>query len=352
MRKLASIRKITDVRDIPDADLIQAYQVDGWWVVGKKGEFQIDDLVCYFEIDSWIPHEIAPFLSKGKEPREFEGVKGERLRTIKLKGQISQGLILPLNDTLMPESRIPDMSEGDDLTAELKILKWEKPLHAQLRGRYKGYFPYLWRKTDQERIQNLKKEFQYYYDNDTKFEVTVKLDGSSMSVGMHPKKENPEELEYTVCSRNLSIQTDDMDNAFVKTAQNYNLEQICHDSMHDEMHFQISGELMGEGIQGNREKIQRTKFYIFDIWDIKEQKYIDPEKRQLIADFFNLDHVPVLHNNVSLKDLNLHSIDDVLAFADGKSLNHPVREGVVFKSMDGKFSFKAISNKFLLKEKD
>ena len=93
-RKLATIREIEEVRDIPDADKIQAYRIGGWWVVSQKNEYKVGDRVIYLEVDSWVPHDLAPFLSKGKEPREFQGIKGERLRTIKLKGQLSQGLIL------------------------------------------------------------------------------------------------------------------------------------------------------------------------------------------------------------------------------------------------------------------
>ena len=85
-RKLASIQRIAEIKDIPDADLIQAYRVNGWWIVSKKGEFVVNELVTYLEIDSFVPTELAPFLSKGKEPKEYMGVQGERLRTVKLKG--------------------------------------------------------------------------------------------------------------------------------------------------------------------------------------------------------------------------------------------------------------------------
>ncbi|MDA3808653.1 MAG: hypothetical protein PF440_12170, partial [Thiomicrorhabdus sp.] len=96
-RKLASIVTILAIKPIPGADRIEAVQVKGWWVVAQKGEYSVGDLAVYCEIDSFIPTNLAPFLSKGKEPREFEGIKGERLRTIKLKKQVSQGLLLPLS---------------------------------------------------------------------------------------------------------------------------------------------------------------------------------------------------------------------------------------------------------------
>jgi RNA ligase (TIGR02306 family) len=95
-RKLATVRVIAEVKDIPEADKIQAYRVDGWWVVDAKGKYKVGDMVVYCEPDSWVPHEIAPFLSKGKEPKVYEGVKGERLRIQKLKNQISQGLLLDI----------------------------------------------------------------------------------------------------------------------------------------------------------------------------------------------------------------------------------------------------------------
>ena len=108
MRKLASIRRISDIQPIPDADMIHVVTVDGWKVVAQKAMgYKVGDLVVYFEIDSFIPTEIAPFLTKDAAyPKEFNGVKGERLRTIRLKGQISQGLLLPL-------SAIPGYTEID-----------------------------------------------------------------------------------------------------------------------------------------------------------------------------------------------------------------------------------------------
>lgn len=157
-RKLASIRRIAEVKPIDKADAIEAVRVDGWWVVAKKGEFKVDDPVVYFEIDSWIPTEIAPFLTKpGHYPKEYEGVKGERLRTVKLRGQVSQGLVLPLN-ILSGEwcdcCEDCPYSEGDDVTDTLKIKKYEPPVPAQLAGTVKGLFPSFIRKTDQERCMS------------------------------------------------------------------------------------------------------------------------------------------------------------------------------------------------------
>lgn len=336
-RKLASVRRIIDKKNIDGADLIEAYKVDGWWVVGKKDEFQLNDLVCYFEIDSWIPNDIAAFLSKGKEPREFNGIKGERLRTIKLKGQISQGLILPLNDVLMPKSRIPDLQEGDDLTCELKIQKWEPPVHPQMAGQIKGNFPSFIRKTDQERVQNLTYEFDRWQQDDLMFEITEKLDGSSMTVYFYNG-------EFGVCSRNLDLKFDE-NNAFWKTALKYNLPDKL---MALGANVAIQGELVGPGIQGNLYKLTDHEFYVFDVWNIDNQVYYDPEARLGLSLFLGLDHCPIIYASSRL-DMFV-DIDDVLFHAENKSILHDVhREGVVFKCLsDSSISFKAISNKYLL----
>ncbi len=142
-RKLASIRRIADIQPIKGADAIEVATVDGWRVVVKKSEFKVGDLALYLEIDSWVPHELAPFLSKGQEPREYNGVKGERLRTVKLRGTTSQGLLLGVNiidafgsRAVNPEDALDvvwfgpndssvSLVEGYDLTEFLGIQKWE-----------------------------------------------------------------------------------------------------------------------------------------------------------------------------------------------------------------------------------
>ena len=134
MRKLATIRTIDELRPIEGADAIECATVGGWKVVAQKGLYKEGDLAVYFEIDSWIPTELAPFLSKGKEPREFEGIKGERLRTIKLRGQLSQGLLMPLAEVIAIAGCTSPIQEGDDVSEWLNIQKWEKPMNAQLAG--------------------------------------------------------------------------------------------------------------------------------------------------------------------------------------------------------------------------
>lgn len=172
MRKLASIQQVAEIRSIPGADRICQYRINGWWVIDQVGKYTVGDYIIYCEIDSWIPTELAAFLSKGKEPREFEGIKGERLKTIRLKGQLSQGLLLPLHLIEEKFSNMPWV-EGSDITDELGIVKWERPIPAQLAGMMKGNFPSFIPKTSQERVQNIRLETMA----DIEFEATEKLHG-------------------------------------------------------------------------------------------------------------------------------------------------------------------------------
>jgi RNA ligase (TIGR02306 family) len=341
-RKLASIQRISNVEDIEGADFLQLYTVLGWKVVDKKGAHKVGDLVVYISIDSWVPHDLAPFLSKGNEPQEYNGVKGERLRTIRLRGQISQGLILAvgerdyINYVMKPGGHIITVHEGDDLTDILGIQKWEAPIPAQLQGQARGTFPTsLIPKTDQERVQNI---FAYIAkrDPEERFEVTTKLDGSSMTIFRW-------EGELRVASRNmeLKINEENADNSFVRMAM-----QIG-DKIPDGFAFQ--GELMGESIQGNREGFKGHKFFVFDVFNIREHAYLGAYARQKECEQRGLDHVPVIANDWKAPA----SVDEALQLAEGPSINHKIREGLVWKSLsDPRFSFKGISNKFLLKGGD
>ena len=341
-RKLASIQRIEEVRDIENADAIQAYRVLGWWVVDKKDAHKVGDLAVYLSLDSWVPTELAAFLSKGQEPREYNGVRGERLRTVKLRGQISQGLLLPVdrvNDQpficgYFMEDGIGTMvmvEEGQDVTEALGVQKWEAPISPQLAGQVRGQFPTnLIPKTDQERIQNC---FEEIAAKDATYEVTLKLDGTSCTIFRW-------ENELRVCSRNLELKVNDenKDNTLVAMALKLG------DKIKDGLAYQ--GEIMGPGIQGNREGFTEHKFFVFDIFNIQLHEYLTPDNRDWVTDFHELDHVPIL--GIDWKAPN--SVEEGLVLAEGASINHKIREGLVWKcNEDPAFSFKTISNKFLLK---
>ena len=326
---MATVRVIDSILPIPDADSIECAVIGGWKVVTKKGEYRPGDLAVYCEIDSWIPHELAPFLSKG-EPKEYNGVKGERLRTVRLRKQLSQGLLLPL----VCLGRLI-VEEGTDVSEELGIQKWEAPVNPQLAGQVKGTFPSQIPKTDQERVQNLKRELENY--DSVLFEVTEKMEGSSMTCYLI-------DGEFGVCSRNMDLKRDE-NNTFWKVAIEEDIEQKLRAYRAD--NIAIQGELIGPGIQGNIYNLISHHFKVFDVYDIQEGYYLPPEDRKTFVDAMGLKHVPVLGIHLLVDP----DIDSILLAAEGKSLLNPnqEREGVVYKSMNSQFSFKAISNKYLLK---
>lgn len=344
-RKLASIEYVEEVKDIPDADRIQAYRVKGWWVVDKKDAHNPGDKVIYLEVDSWVPEELAPFLSKGSKPKEYNGVVGNRLRTVKLRNQLSQGLILPIDIAPIKDIdySFSDLDVGTDVTDALGIQKWEPPIPSQLQGKMKGVFPSWIKKTDQERCQNIWNDIA---DNGWLDELAVietKLDGSSMTVYQ-------KDGDIGVCSRNIDLKIDQEDNTFVDTAKRLNLFDRLKE-MYEETgkNIALQGELMGPGIQGNKENLSNHQFFLFDIFDIDNQFYLTHEQKMVICKMFDIDYVPVIYSKVTLRDIGVETLDDLLEMADGKSLNSDVREGIVIKSVNGDWSFKAINNKFLLK---
>ena len=347
MRKLASIRRIADIQPIEGADAIDVATVDGWKVVVKKGDYKIGDLAVYFEIDSWVPYVLAPFLVKNAAiPRKYNNVEGERLRTIRLRGQISQGLLLPIQSggslhaiewTCAGKSLAIDAIDGDfnpeglDVTEVLGVQKWEAPIPTQMEGQAKGTFPTSFMpKTDQERIQNC---FNKILHGDYTYEVTMKLDGSSMTLFRW-------EGELRVCSRNmeLKINEENKDVPFIKMAMKYG-DQVPEG-------FALQGELMGPGVQGNREGFAEHRFFVFDVFLINEYAYAGAAYRRALCQEYGFEHVPVLQQVAKGPE----SVDAGLALAEGPSINHKIREGLVWKcNEDPDVSFKIISNAFLLK---
>ena len=343
MRKLARVVKIDEIHGIPDADAIEVATVGGWKVVVKKNEYKAGDLAVYFEIDSWIPHELAPFLTKaGQYPKVYNGVEGQRLKTIRLRGQLSQGLLMPIPQSVydgMKSQVENNVIEDLDLTDILMIQKWEREIPSQLAGVSRGNFPSFIRKTDQERIQNLKKEYAKWQEEGVVWEMTEKLDGSSMTIYVN-------EEESGVCSRNLNLKESE-ENSFWRVAIRENLIDKIKST---DKNIALQGELVGPGVQGNKYNLSELQFYLFDVYDIDNQVYYTPEQRWMLVLQLGLKHAPILSHELNFKE-NEWTIESVLKNVEFKStLNQQTEaEGVVFKSVDGKNSFKAISNKFLLK---
>jgi RNA ligase (TIGR02306 family) len=338
--QMAYIAEVTHVFPIPDADAIEKAVINaGWPVVIKKGEFKPGDLCVYMEIDSWVPTEIAPFLSKGKEPREYNGVKGEKLRSIKLRGQRSQGLVLPMSVLSNFESN-NDWAPADLCGDFLGIQKWEAP-ETFTSGNAKGNFPSFVPKTDAERVQNLRRELQSYIDQGFHFEVTEKLHGTSFTAIWCDN-------ELTVCSRNLALKEEE-GGTYWNVAKRSMLEEkfLCYAGQN----FAVQGEIVGPGILGNQYNANEPVLYVFNVYDIDKKSYMTAAERRNFVDNMGLKQIPFICNMHSIA--KTPTIDDILAFAEGKSkLNGSEREGVVFKCIeDPSIQFKAVSNVWLDKEK-
>jgi RNA ligase (TIGR02306 family) len=213
-RKLAYIARIEDIIPIEGADRIVQYRVGGWRVIDQKGKYAVGDLVTYCECDSWMPNTLAPFLTKAdKYPKEYKGIQGERLKTIRLKNALSQGLLLHIDTAFyavvssiqeeVGSAVLVDYypKEGDDVTEALGIIKWE-PAPEQVPVNAKGSFPSFIPKTDAERVQNFMRSIENFLEKNpgVTFTVTEKLEGSSHT--MFTK-----DGEFGICSRNLLLRT-------------------------------------------------------------------------------------------------------------------------------------------------
>jgi RNA ligase (TIGR02306 family) len=342
-RKLATVRKISNIQPIEGADKIELATIDGWKVVvAKDVNHKVGDLIVYCEVDSFLPiREEFEFLRKTSF-KKMGDQEGFRLKTIRLRGQVSQGLILPIVVLNPPDANINVTPfEGLDVTEMLDIVKYEPPIPASLAGKVKGLFPSFIRKTDEERVQNLASDYEKYRTQNKlgmKFYVTEKLDGSSAT--FYVKDE-----VFSVCSRNLELLETD-DNTFWKVARELELEDklktlgfnVC-----------LQGELIGEGVQGNPYKIKGQTVRFFNGFNIDTQENIPFLQFTEITQKFGLTTVPILDFDFDLPN----SIDNMLEYAESPSnLNSNFgREGVVVRSYDRTISFKSISNQFLLNEK-
>ncbi len=351
MRQLASIQSVNAVEPIPGADAIEKIRVLGWWVVVKKGEYQVGDRVIYCEIDSLLPERPEfEFLRAGSyKPARIdssgavEQPAGFRIRTIKLRGQVSQGICFPLG--FLPDGMNP--GDGDEVTATLGIIKWEPPPPADFRGQSPGKpFPAFLPKTDETRVQLLEETLARHCGKT--FYVTEKLDGTSFTAFVRLG-------EFGLCSRNTWLDPADGTSALVRLARGLDLEtrlRAAADRLgHD---VAIQGEVIGPAVQRNKYALAALSLRVFNVLDVGEYRLLDQPAQ--LAEIARLGLEPVPDLGTLVLD---HSVDDLVAFAEGKSVLNPKveREGVVLRpfaeehdeTIGGRLSFKAINPRFLLK---
>lgn len=287
MRDLVTIRTIEKIEPIPDADMIEAAFVDGWCVVVGKGEFQPGDKCVYFEVDSFLPLDDPRFTFLGpRGTKVIDEREGHVLKTARLRGVYSQGLIKPFAE--FEDQILLAESQGETLADMLGVFKYEPPIPAELSGSVLGFLPSWVPKTDEERIQNLPEfldimQFLPGRDDHGTWEATEKVDGTSMTVYADNRLMPPDEYEaltqwekdllaehpsFGVCGRNY-----DYEEFFTKPdgtvtqntlwviARKYGLIDVLRGFAN--MQVAVQGEAFGEGIQHNPLGVKGQHFAAF-----------------------------------------------------------------------------------------
>jgi RNA ligase (TIGR02306 family) len=323
MRKLASIQRIKSIEPIAGADAIMKATVLGWQLVIKKDEFQPGDLCVYMEIDSVLPE---------KPEFEFLRNKNFRIRTVRLRGQISQGICFPLS--ILPAHI--QVHEGADVTDVLNISKYEPPIPANMQGIMKGLFPSFIPKTDETRVQVLQDVLDA--NSGRLCYITEKLDGTSATYFV-------KDGVFGVCSRNMELEENES-NVYWKIARELNIEEKLRSCNRN---IAIQGELTGEGIQGNKLRLKGQHLFVFSVFLIDEYRYAMYDEWVNMMDELQIHRVPVITDNYSLDNniCNILSMSEIRSNINTSSM----AEGIVIRLKESRemVSFKAISNEFLLK---
>lgn len=355
-RKLSRLVVIDEILEHDNADSLELAIIGGWQCVVRKNQFKEGDIALYHEIDSMLPldHPFYSFLS-GRNEREVDGVSYSRIKTMKLRGEISQGLLTEYPPELLMvsfpseresrENAVDALNNIIDFDKINRIIKYEPKPKANLSGHAKGNFPDFIPKTDQPRYQNIKRQYESARQKGLVFEVSYKLDGSSFTAYVNYDSEG--KIYTGVCSRNLELKKDQEGNMFVDLFNELDLDRKLTEYCETGKPIAIQGEMVGPGIQSNFEGLDKVKLYVYNVFDIVGKKYLYPHQARLLVTKLGLDYVPVKHTFAELPPY-----EELQDLATGPSgLNGKFREGLVFKEEDGDFTFKVISNDYLLKEK-
>ena len=378
-RALAYIQHVTNIRPIDGADNIEQCNVLGWNLICKKGEFHEGDPCVYIEIDSKVPE---------REEFEFLRAKGFKVKTMKLGkfNCISQGLALPQSAF----KELAGLSEGTDVTDILGIKysvqednarkgngdpnakyksmaarhqkifkkKWARWMMRRSWGRKVMFFffgkkkdnprgfPTFVSKTDEERVEN-----QPWRIGDGKtYLATEKLDGTSCTYALERKGRN--KFEFYVCSRNVRQQDEKQEcyhdhNIYWDLAFKYNIEQHLKDFLNKFPQLKwvcIQGEGVGS-VQGNPLKLTEDDLYVFNFKESQTGRWSSMAGAGQVREW-GMKWVPIL-GEVQMPD----TMEELKVLATGKSKVNPevMREGIVYRSLDGSDSFKNVSREYLLK---
>lgn len=378
-RKLARVVLIDSLHEIAGADRIELAMVGGWQVVVQKGLYVSGSKTVFCEVDSLLPLDRPCFMSlatiSSKLQFVVDGKQYARIKSMKLRKQLSQGFCVPISDAGYRES---NCVIDQDLTKELGVLKYEAAGEKALNGTPGNPktgtsalgFPKFVPKTDQTRVQNITVQFAQARDKGELFEKSFKLDGSSLTafvkngvlgaasrnVGFRLQTENK---GFVQVFKDYVQRVKQRGTLFVKVATQWKADDNQFTQAAEESgantalvlvgrNLAIQGELVGPSIQKNFEGVDKNTFFVYDIYDIDAQAYMLPKDRQEFCERHKLQHVPLGSPHAVTLPVDVAA---ALEDADGPSgLKGKYREGFVYKSMERDFSFKVISNTYLLKE--
>ena len=334
MRALVTIQRVKKISPIPDSDFLETAHVMGWQCVVKKGDFREGDLGVYFEVDSFLPvEERYEFLRKSSYKENPDNGEGFRIRTAKMRGQLSQGLLIPYSAF----SELQDSKEGDDVTEKLRVKKWFVPETNTAGGVVIGERPHGIPTSDETRIQSAPEMLDELKGKP--YYITTKMDGTSGTVYYIDGK-------VGCCSRNKEIKDEETALYWTPTYRHGLKEKLAARGKN----IVLTGEICGPGIQKNKLKLQRVEWYVFDAIDVDSGKYLPYDDMCKLCNDLGIATVPLEERGESFS----YTLETLLEKAKGKYPSGQEKEGIVVRDVNSpkSVSFKVLNNDALLKEKD
>ena len=334
MRALVTIQRVKKITAIPDSDFLETAHIMGWQCVVKKGEFREGDLGVYFEVDSFLPvEERYEFLRKSSFRENFDNGEGFRIRTAKMRGQLSQGLILPLSD--FPE--LDGAAEGSDVTEKLGIKQWIVQETTTAGGTAIGGRPFGIPSSDEIRAQSALELLDQLKGKP--YYITTKMDGTSGTV-YHI------DGQTGCCSRNREIR-DEETALYWAPAYKHGLKEKLPALGRN---IVLTGEICGPGVQKNRLRLPAVEWYVFDAIDWDTREYLPYDAMRELCESLGVAVVPLEERGESFG----YTLEELLEKAKGKYPSGLDKEGIVVRDANSPkaVSFKVLNNDALLKEKD
>ena len=397
-RELAYVVIIDGIEPIPGYDRVESAIVGGWHIIVQKDQFKVGDPAIYFEIDSRVPAD--------KECFAFLEKRHYKIKTLKMCKTISQGLLMHAEDfgwhiartfdtvCIVDDEQISHFANDESrfLTKKLgvtyaddednsrkapsvdkykkmasrhqKLFKkpfirwmmrhsWGRKILFFLFGKKKDNkngWPSWVQKTDEERVQNM----PWVLNSTDKWIATEKIDGTSTTFTM--KRGKFGKKSFYVCSRNVCFGAEDKPcyydtNVYWEMAKKYDIYNVLSrllDNFPKEEWITIQGETYGEGVQKRDYSLKEHDFAAFNLI-FSSYGRMGTKEMADIMELYGVPHVPIVAEDIDFTD-KFANVEDMLLWAEGDSaVDGLPREGIVFRTVDGLKSFKAVSNSFLLK---